>query len=161
MSNPVWPHGLYPSRLCPWDSPGKNTRVGCHALLSTTLPVAEWLRFWPKPVWRLDSEASGTYCRCHCWEHSVTGVGLKLYYRLRENIFLKNRASLFSTKHWRTKLKSPDNKTPSRKPWCLTSYKFQYILLTMSSIYSKDAPFFLMWGKLFCCELMNIINSWC
>ena len=19
--------------LCPWDSPGKNTRVGCHALL--------------------------------------------------------------------------------------------------------------------------------
>ena len=28
------PHGLYPSRLlCPWDSPGKNTGVRCHALL--------------------------------------------------------------------------------------------------------------------------------
>jgi len=26
--------GLYPTRLfCPWDSPGKNTAVGCHALL--------------------------------------------------------------------------------------------------------------------------------
>ena len=26
--------GLYPSRLlCPWDSPGRNTGVGCHALL--------------------------------------------------------------------------------------------------------------------------------
>ena len=26
--------GLQPSRhLCPWDSPGKNTAVGCHALL--------------------------------------------------------------------------------------------------------------------------------
>ena len=28
------PHGLQPSRLlCPWGSPGKNTGVGCHALL--------------------------------------------------------------------------------------------------------------------------------
>ena len=26
--------GLWPARLlCPWDSPGKNTGVGCHALL--------------------------------------------------------------------------------------------------------------------------------
>ena len=29
-----WPHGLWPTRLlCPWDSPGKNTGVGCHFLL--------------------------------------------------------------------------------------------------------------------------------
>ena len=29
-----WPHGLQPARLlCPWTSPGKNTGVGCHALL--------------------------------------------------------------------------------------------------------------------------------
>ena len=28
------PCGLQPARfLCPWDSPGKNTGVGCHALL--------------------------------------------------------------------------------------------------------------------------------
>ena len=28
------PHGLWPTRiLCPWDSPGKNTGVGCHSLL--------------------------------------------------------------------------------------------------------------------------------
>ena len=27
----LWPHRLYPTRLlCPWDSPGKNTGVGCH-----------------------------------------------------------------------------------------------------------------------------------
>ena len=27
-------HGLWPTRLlCPWDSPGKNTGVGCHFLL--------------------------------------------------------------------------------------------------------------------------------
>ena len=27
----LWPHRRQPSRLlCPWDSPGKNTGVGCH-----------------------------------------------------------------------------------------------------------------------------------
>ena len=30
----IWPYGLQPARLlCPWDSLGKNTGVGCHALL--------------------------------------------------------------------------------------------------------------------------------
>ena len=34
MSDSVQPHGLQPTRLpCPWDSPGKNTGVGCHFLL--------------------------------------------------------------------------------------------------------------------------------
>ena len=34
MSSYLWPHGLQPARLpCPWDFPGKNTRVGCHFLL--------------------------------------------------------------------------------------------------------------------------------
>ena len=34
MSNSLWSHGLSPTRLlCPWDSPGKNTGVGCHFLL--------------------------------------------------------------------------------------------------------------------------------
>ena len=34
MSNPLQPHGLYPTRiLCPWDSPGKNTGVGNHSFL--------------------------------------------------------------------------------------------------------------------------------
>ena len=34
MSDSVKPHRLHPSRLpSPWDSPGKNTGVGCHFLL--------------------------------------------------------------------------------------------------------------------------------
>ena len=33
-SDSVWPYRRQPTRLlCPWDSPGKNTRVGCHFLL--------------------------------------------------------------------------------------------------------------------------------
>ena len=31
MSDSVWPHRRQPTRpRCPWDSPGKNTGVGCH-----------------------------------------------------------------------------------------------------------------------------------
>src|SRR5574337_969740 len=34
MSDSVGPHRWQPTRLpCPWDSPGKNTGVGCHFLL--------------------------------------------------------------------------------------------------------------------------------
>ena len=34
VSDSVRPHRWQPTRLpCPWDSPGKNTGVGCHLLL--------------------------------------------------------------------------------------------------------------------------------
>ena len=37
MSDSVRPHGLQAARLlCPWDSPGKNSGVGCHSHLQVT-----------------------------------------------------------------------------------------------------------------------------
>ena len=34
LSDSVQQHGPWPTRLlCPWDCPGKNIGVGCHALL--------------------------------------------------------------------------------------------------------------------------------
>ena len=34
MSDSGWPHRRQPTRLpCPWNSPGKNTGMGCHFLL--------------------------------------------------------------------------------------------------------------------------------
>ena len=40
MSDSFWPHGLQLARLlCPWDSPGKNTGVGCHDLLQRISPT--------------------------------------------------------------------------------------------------------------------------
>ena len=39
MSDSLGHRGPWPTRLlCPWDSPGKNTGVGCHALLQGKLP---------------------------------------------------------------------------------------------------------------------------
>ena len=38
MSSSLWSHGLKPTRfLCPWNSPGKNTGMGCHSLLQVIL----------------------------------------------------------------------------------------------------------------------------
>ena len=40
MSDSLQPYGLQPARLlCPWDSPGKNTGVGCHVLLQGIFPT--------------------------------------------------------------------------------------------------------------------------
>ena len=40
VSDSLQPCGLYPTRhLHPWDSPGKNTRVGCHFLLQRIFPT--------------------------------------------------------------------------------------------------------------------------
>ena len=40
MYDSLRPHGLYPTRLlCPWISPGKNTRGGCHSLLQGIFPI--------------------------------------------------------------------------------------------------------------------------
>ena len=40
VSNSLWPHGLQPTwLLCPWNSPGKNTGVGCHFLFQGIFPT--------------------------------------------------------------------------------------------------------------------------
>ena len=45
LLSPIWlfappPHGLWPARLlCPWGSPSKNTRVGCHVFLQEIFPT--------------------------------------------------------------------------------------------------------------------------
>ena len=40
MSNSLQPHGLWPARLlCPWDSPGKDSGMGCPVLLRWILPT--------------------------------------------------------------------------------------------------------------------------
>ena len=42
MSESLLPRGLQPARLpCPWNSPGKNTGVGCHALFKGIFPTQE------------------------------------------------------------------------------------------------------------------------
>ena len=69
MSNSLQPHGLQPARLlCPRDSPGKNTRVGCHAFLQGIFPTqgsnpgllhCRWI------LYRLSHQGSPIYQHTH------------------------------------------------------------------------------------------------
>ena len=39
----MWPYRRQPTRLlCPWDSPGKNTGVGCRFLSTNSLQIGNW-----------------------------------------------------------------------------------------------------------------------
>ena len=76
----VWPHRRQPTRLsCPWDSPGKNTGVGCHFLLQC-MKVKKWK--WSRSVvsdpqrphglqptsflhpWDFPGKSTGVGCHC-------------------------------------------------------------------------------------------------
>ena len=47
--------------LCPWDSPGKNTGVACHALLQGNLPNP-----WMEPTSHNDVSYTGRWVLYHC-----------------------------------------------------------------------------------------------
>ena len=70
VSDSLQPHGLYPARLlCPWDSPGKNSGVGCHALLQEIFST-QWSKsglLFPLHLsdhswllWSLSTQSTGT-----------------------------------------------------------------------------------------------------
>ena len=57
MSNSLQPRGVQPTRLLSsWDSPGKNSGVGCHFLLQGIFPTQELnLRLLHLQYWQADS----------------------------------------------------------------------------------------------------------
>ena len=78
VSDSVRPHGLQPTRLFrPWDSPGKNTGVGCHFLLQCMKVESEsevtqsWLTLrdpmdctLPGSSIDLPGKSTGVGCQC-------------------------------------------------------------------------------------------------
>ena len=43
------PPGLQPARLlCPWDSPGKNTGLGCHSQIYVSILTGKRRRWWQR-----------------------------------------------------------------------------------------------------------------
>ena len=116
MSDSVRPHRRQPTRLPhPWDSPGKNTGVGCQALLQADLPnpgiepmslmspalaggffttsTIWWRRQWhPTPV-LLPGKIP--------WMEEPGGLQSMGLLRVRHN--LATSLSLFTFIHWRRK----------------------------------------------------------
>ena len=71
----VGTHGPYPTRLlCPWNFPGKNTRVVCLALLPTqgifptqgSNPHLQCLLYWIWILYLLSHWGSPIICVCVC-----------------------------------------------------------------------------------------------
>ena len=63
MSDSVQPHRQQPIRLChPWDSPGRNTGVGCHFLLQCmkVKSESEVTQSCPTPTDPMDCSLSGS-----------------------------------------------------------------------------------------------------
>ena len=95
MSNSVRPHSRQPTRLLhPWESPGKNTRVGCHFLLQCmhACDVASIVSdsVWPhgqQPTRLLcpqDSLGKSTGVGCHFLKLQIIMIKLK-----KKNITIK------------------------------------------------------------------------
>ena len=62
MSDSVRPHRRQPTRLlCPWDSPGKNTGVGCHIWQLENVNLCVWLI-----IFLLDTAAYFLHTRHSC-----------------------------------------------------------------------------------------------
>ena len=72
LCNPMEPARL----LCPWGSPGKNTRVGCHALFQGIFPIQ-------------GSNPGLPYCRwiVHHLSHQESPFSLISYYKMLSIVF--------------------------------------------------------------------------
>ena len=81
VSDSVWPHRWQPTRLpCPWDSPGKNTGMGCHFLLQcmkakSESEVTQSCLTLCDPIdpprllcpWDFPGKSTGVGCHCLLW----------------------------------------------------------------------------------------------
>ena len=89
MSNSLQLHDLGPTRLlCLWDSPGKNTRVGCHALLQGIFPTQGQK---PEILWTclLNLLAGGFFTTSATWEaHLLLTTSLQWFWKTGSIFFL-------------------------------------------------------------------------
>ena len=74
MSNLLRPQRLQPARpLCPWDSPGKNSGVGCHFLLQGIFPGQRCnLRLACLLHWQVGSLLAESSVKPHSHTHTHT-----------------------------------------------------------------------------------------
>ena len=82
MSDSLRPYGLKPIKpLCPWDSPGKNTGLGCHFLLQRiflTQGLNRCLLHWQADSLPLNHLGSPLVSQVYLIEASVFNWGLFL-----------------------------------------------------------------------------------
>ena len=109
------PHGLSPTRLlCPWDSPGKNTWVGCHAILQGNFLTqgsnlhllwflhCRWIPYcWAIRQVHVSSRGILSQCICTLNHHFLQFKYLKILFANYISIKMeKNEKIIFSDLQW-------------------------------------------------------------
>ena len=101
---------LQPARLfCPWDSPGKNTRVDCHALLQGIFPIQGQnphllcLLNWQAVCLPLVPPYTGIY----------TYTYIYMYITVHLSIYIHKKICLFTHKYLYTNILSVVCNTPT------------------------------------------------
>ena len=114
MSDSVQPHRRQPTRLpCPWDSPGKNTRVSCHFLLqcmkvksesevAQSCPTQRSHGLQPTRLlcpWDLPDKSTGVGKNMPCLHNSpkITYEIIFIKKKERKKVKLLSRVRLFET----------------------------------------------------------------
>ena len=79
VAHSLQPHGLLSTRLlCPWDSSGKNTRVGCLSLLQGIFPT-QGLNpgsYITSPLLKKKKSAFISLCQVLVTAHEIFGCGM-------------------------------------------------------------------------------------
>ena len=97
VSDSLQPHGLQPARpLCPGDSPGMNTGVGCHTLLQgifQTQGQNPGLLYCRQILYHL-SQQGIKYLYCYLQNRITSGIGQSDYpqvFRREADVFYGNK----------------------------------------------------------------------
>ena len=125
MSDSLWTHGLWPARLlCPWNSPGKNTWMGCHSLLQrsfSTQSLSPALLHCRKILYHLNYQGSPSVkwkCRAFFQNNEeLQGSNSTALSQLRDYLRLRALHNCIVTSPWSW-------------PW-LNSYIYQRSLMSV------------------------------
>ena len=94
MSDSVLPHRWQPTRLpCPWDSPGKNSGVGCHFLLQCIKGKRESEVAQSRPTQRPHGMQPTRLLRPWDFPGKSTGVGCHRFLRRHQGSPSKGKSA--------------------------------------------------------------------
>ena len=132
MSYSLWLHGLQLTRLlCPWNFPGKNTGMGCHAFLKGIFPtqglnacLLHLLHWWAGPLVPLEIPTFSPKEYLLFFDDSLLFIKIKKYFVISGSLIVQFCLFLLL----RHALETPPN---SEKESILCYYYWKHVVPTI------------------------------